>query len=238
MKEVGELEQSLATGIDREGLAIRPPKLLAMVGARLGSAKLTSNEKLRLVLLACLTLDIGKKDKEALVDLLDAENRAVVSKLIYLGSQKNEKKRGKGKKMNEEMKKLAKHKLSTATLDLCRHTSYIENLVEGVLEGIKKGKNLKDLKAYELESKPVWEHTSKSHSPGKSLKNKLGHNKDEETEILEAQKLVVFMVGGLGLNEVRGVMDLALYAENVVVVVGSTSVMKPSDYLTGLKALK
>lgn len=240
MKEVGELEQSLATGIDREGLAIRPPKLLSMVGARLGSSKLTSDEKLRLVLLACLTLDIGKKDKEALVELLDAENRSVVGKLIYLGSQKNEgKRRGKGKKVNEEIKKLAKHKLSTATLDLCRHTPYLESLVEGVLDIMKKGKNFKELKAFELESRIVWEHGSKSPSQGKSLlKNKLGHNRDEESEINEAHKLVVFMVGGIGLNEVRSLMDLANNAENTVLVVGSTNIMKPSDYLNGLKMMK
>ena len=241
MKEIGELEQSLATGIDREGLAIRAQKLLSLVGARLGSAKLTSDEKLRLVLLACLTLDIAKKDKEALVDLLNPENRVVIGKLNYLGSQKNEgKRKGKGKKVNEEMKKLAKHKLSTATLDLCRYTPYLENLVEGVLEIIKKGKNFKDLKTFEMESKLVWEHSDKlQHAGPKSLiKNKLGHNQDDDVAMNEAQKLVVFMAGGIGLNEIRGLIDLANNSENIIMMIGSTSIMKPSDYLQGLKMMK
>jgi len=241
MKEIGELEQSLATGIDREGLAIRAQKLLSLVGARLGSAKLTSDEKLRLVLLACLSLDINKKDKEALVELLDPENRGVVQKLIYLGSQKNDgKRKGKGKKVSEEMKKLAKHKLSTATLDLCRYTPYMENLVEGIIEIIKKGKNFKDLKAFELESKMVWEHSARSQYAGpKSLiKNKMGHNQDDDNAMIEANKLVVFMVGGIGLNEIRGLIDLANNSENLIMIIGSTSIMKPSDYLAGLKAMK
>lgn len=240
MKEIGELEQSLATAIDREGLAIRPQKLLSLVGARLGSSKLTSDEKLRLVLLACLTLDIAKKDKEALVDLLDLENRAVVSKMIYLGSQKNEgKRKGKGKKINEDMKRLAKHKLSSATLDLCRYTPYLENLAETLIEGIKKGKNFKELKAFEMETKTVWEHSSKVNQAPKSLiKNKMGHNQDDDSAIVESSKLVVFMVGGIGLNEIRGLMDLAHNHENLVMVIGATSIMKPSDYLNGLKMMK
>ena len=241
MKEIGELEQSLATGIDREGLAIRSQKLLSLVGARLGSSKLTPDEKLRLVLLACLTLEIEKTDKAALIDLLDQENRGVVSKTNYLGSKKNEgKRKGKGKKMNEEIKKLAKSKMSTATLDLCRYTHYLENLVEGVLEIMKKGKNFKDLKTFELDSKLVWEHSSKSQNSGPKslLKNKLGHNQDDDSAMIECPKLVVFMVGGIGLNEIRALMDVANNAENTVMMIGSTAIMKPSDFLAGLKMMK
>ena len=58
------------------------------------------------------------------------------------------------------------------------------------------------------------------------------------TAIIESLKLVVFLVGGIGLNEIRGLMDLANNNENLVMVIGATSIMKPSDYLNGLKMMK
>lgn len=180
------MEVCLATGIDSEGLQIRPPKLLSQVGARLGSSKLTPDEKLRLVLLICSTLDVSKKDKEALINLLDPNFRSTVEKINWLlpPSSSSKKKNKVSKKQSEELKRLAKSKLSSATLALSRYSSILETLVEALMDCLKKKKPFKEVKAFDVETLEVYSH------PGFSQfkKSVLTKNRDDEEEVKKKKK--------------------------------------------------
>ncbi len=239
LKELGELEQSLATGITREGLSCKESKLLSSLNNFLLSSSLNSNDKLRILLITILTIEIPEKEKTKLFELLPIEDRAVIPKLSWFG-YKFDKKEKKNKKIKEDVKKLAKSKLSSATLDLCRYTAKIETLCEEIVENVKKNKEIVDVRSFELNSIKINEKLEKGGIGPKSLKNKKFAMKiagfEEENSSLNCTKIVMFGLGGLGFNEVRGVMDIAKnQSEDVVFCVGGTSILRPNDYMQCLK---
>ena len=239
LKELGELEQSLATGITREGLSCKESKLLSSLNNFLLSPRMTSEDKLRIILITILTIEIPEKEKTKIFELLPFEDRAVIPKLAWFGYN-IDKKEKKNKKIKEDAKKLAKSKLSSATLDLCRYTAKIETLCEEIVENMKKNKEIVDVRSFELGSIKINEKIGGSLAGPKSLKNKKFAMKiagfEEENSAGNCAKIVMFGVGGLGFNEIRGVMDIARnQSEDVVFCVGGTSLLRPSDYLECLK---
>lgn len=147
------------------------------------------------------------------------------------------KKKGKSKKQSDEMRKLAKSKLSSATVDLCRYSNFLENFLDSFIDIIKKGKDVKDIKGYDIESVKVWNHPDEiKNSPAKNKKLKL--SAEDEQDAFKTPKLIVFGVGGIGYNEVRSVMEIANNAENLIIMTGGTNIIRPNDYLEGIRKMK
>ena len=68
LREIGDLEQSLATGLDREGKAISPIKILNQVGMKILNETLDDFDKLRLLLITTIALEMVEKDRRTLTD--------------------------------------------------------------------------------------------------------------------------------------------------------------------------
>lgn len=142
LKEIGDLEQSLATGLDSSGKAISPIKILNQVGLKILNENLDEFDKLRLMLITTIALEMVEKDRKTLTDKIKYEHQKALTNLIYLGvnPQKGASKKGKSSnRVADSIKKAAKNKMANATLDLCRNTPLIETLVENFVEsGYKK----------------------------------------------------------------------------------------------------
>lgn len=66
LRSVGELEQSLATGLEASGEKSKEKTLISQISSRLQSDALDDNDKLRLVLIATLTLELTDKHRKDL----------------------------------------------------------------------------------------------------------------------------------------------------------------------------
>ena len=74
LKDIGDLEQSLATGLDREGKNISPIKILNQVGLKILSESLDDFDKLRVLLITTIFLEMVEKDRKTLTDKIKFEN--------------------------------------------------------------------------------------------------------------------------------------------------------------------
>jgi len=80
---------------------------------------------------------LEEKHRKNLTEKLPPELENAIKNLIWLGisPQSTDKKKSKTKeRISKETKKIAKEKLSKATLNLCRNTPAIEAFMEGMLE--------------------------------------------------------------------------------------------------------
>jgi hypothetical protein len=75
----------LATGLNDKGESVSTNKLMTLIGTRVDSDKLEPIDKLRLVLIATITMEMVEKDRKALSDNLDVEHQRAILNLRWLG---------------------------------------------------------------------------------------------------------------------------------------------------------
>lgn len=240
LKEVGEIEQSLATGIDDEGHQTNSHKLLKSILKKLESVNVFELDKLRLALIAVICLDMVQKDKDKMMERFSFDLKKIFQKLIWLGidvskNSEAEKKGRTTKRISEDIRKMAKSKLSTATLDLCRYTGILENFMPIVLQELSKGNDLALPNFEKISINEQKQETSVSNL-SKSIRvntNEIALKEvDYEEKNKEAQKLIVFVTGGLSFSEIRAIRNLK--SPNVFLILGSTSLINARDYIEGL----
>lgn len=240
LKEVGEIEQSLATGIDDEGHQTNSHKLLKSIIKKLESINVFELDKLRLTLIAVICLDMVQKDRDKLIQHFSFDLKKIFEKLIWLGidvskNSEAEKKGRTTKKISEDIRKMAKSRLSTATLDLCRYAGHLENLISSVLQELGK---TKDLNLLNYEKISINEQKADLNLSNLSKSLRITTNDIELKEIdyeeknKETQKLIVFMTGGLSFSEIRALKNLKTH--NTLMILGSTSLISARDYIEGL----
>ena len=64
LKTIGEIEQSLATGLDVNGDKIKEKNIIQQILNALLSDKINEDDKLRLVLIAIMTIEITDKQRK------------------------------------------------------------------------------------------------------------------------------------------------------------------------------
>ena len=197
-------------------------------------------DKLRLALIAVICLDMVQKDKDKMMERFSFDLKKIFQKLIWLGidvskNTEAEKKGRTTKRISEDIRKMAKSKLSTATLDLCRYTGILENFMPIVLQELSKGNDLALPNFEKISINEQKQETSVSNL-SKSIRvntNEIALKEvDYEEKNKEAQKLIVFMTGGLSFSEIRAVRNLK--SSNVFLILGSTTLINARDYIEGL----
>ena len=62
-----------------------------------------------------------------------------------------------------------------------------------------------------------------------------GTDNDEENMQLTTPKIIIFIAGGIGYNEVRTIRNLEITKNNnATIIIGGTSLLKPNDYVEHL----
>ena len=240
LKEVGELEQSLATGIDDEGHQTNSHKILKTLLKKLESVNVFELDKLRLALIAVICLDMVQKDKDKVIERFSFDLKKIFQKLIWLGidvskNSEAEKKGRTTKKISENIRKMAKSRLSTATLDLCRYAGYLENFIPMVLQELNQSN---DLNLPNFEKISINEQKTDVSVSNLSKSIRVNTNEivlkevDYEEKNKESQKLIIFMTGGLSFSEIRALKNMK--TPNVILILGSTSLINARDYIEGL----
>nr|CAH69616.1 Sec1-4 syntaxin-binding protein [Paramecium tetraurelia] len=239
LKEIGEIEQGLITGIDGAGKSISTTKIQSAVATKLMSETLDEYDKLRLILLTSIGLEMSEKDRKILTDKIKVEHQQAILNLIYLGvnPQKGGQKKSKSSnRINDDLKKQAKHKLASACTELSRNTPLIETLVEGFVESNYK-------KPQKFDSIIINEDGAGSKGNGKSIRKggqlaRMMQNEDSDDTINYTPKLIIFVVGGISYSEIRSILSNQKITSSQITLVGSTNIVKPKDFCQGLLGMK
>ncbi|CAK89579.1 unnamed protein product (macronuclear) [Paramecium tetraurelia] len=229
LQEVGELEQTLATGCDKKGSSVAGEKIIQRIFQVLKNPKLNEFDFARLILSAIIQIDVSEKDRRQLTDLLSVEMQSAVHNLKLLGIQTQNSGSKSHKRVNEQVRKYAKNKMANETLELCRNTPIIEQQIEDLI--------LKDFQTSGNFEKIVLNEQTNAQGQGKSLRQK-GQIKlmQDDVGFDEQDKLLVFVVGGIGYNEARSLMNNKVINKNLVI--GSTFILRPNDYVKELVKLQ
>lgn len=194
--------------------------------------------KLRLMMIASIALDLQDRDRKALVQSLDMEDRDMLHKLYWLGVDpaKYASKKGKLNKDIDEISKAARNKLKNISTNLCRYTPTMENIT-----GLATGDRI-DNDAYGSLFIP----TSYDGSLGSRSKGSAGNalskkgGKLAKTEISDDRaqpKIIFFIIGGISFTEIRVIDEFAKNNPQFNVMAGSTSIIKAADYLAGISKM-
>lgn len=227
----------MATGADGEGKSIKTEKLINALRDRLSNPNLSRELKYRLMLIASIGLELTEKDRRPLIQQLDDNDRRSLANLSWLGVDPSEANASKGKsgKRQQNVSTAAKNKLKNISTDLLRYTPVLESLagevVSGVINTTQYG-NIFIPSTYDGSMKGK----AKAGAPivaSLRSKPKPTTNWDNLDERVQP-KFVFFIIGGMSYAEVRILYELEKSNPNITVIMGSTSLITPTNYMQGI----
>ncbi|CAD8050144.1 unnamed protein product [Paramecium primaurelia] len=219
LKDLGELEQALATGTTKQGNQTKSDQLYQEVLFMLQSKIIQDNDKIRLVLIILLTVSMPEYERKQILDKIT--DLKPFYGLQKLGFDFDKMKSNRiTKNINKESRLLAKQKLSQMTLELQRHTPEIEKLLNDLLNDDNK---FNTVTLYGQNS------SQKQTNAQQSLRSK----KEEKVEQIS---VCIFILGGISHSEVCAIRN---YYSNKLkqVFIGSTQIISPLQYLDQLRNL-
>jgi len=237
IKELGEIEQCLATGIDSQGKSVSNQKVISMIAQKMAMGKLDDEEKLRLILIAVIALELVEKDRKALTSNLSTDHQTILTKLVWLGinQQKITSSKGKTSKRSDSISEKAKNRLKSISFDLCRHITQMENVANEVISGKLDKAQYESLFIPKKYDGALGQRTKITAGQIASLR-KAG-NKAYDNDDKSRPKLIFFVIGGISYPEIRVLREFENSNAGVDVIAGGTIVMHPMEYVNGIKSM-
>ncbi|KAM3136147.1 Syntaxin-binding protein 1 [Paramecium bursaria] len=212
LKDLSDLEQSLATGTTKDGQQTKSEKLYQEVQLMLQSKIISQQDKTRLILICLLCLQLPENEINRLTEKLP--DPLIVNGLQRYGFEFGKISGKITKKVDQETRKLAKQKLSQMTLDLQRHTPLVEKYVTDILSDQWK---FSIVKVFGNEPAP---------KQVVSLRQKV----QEEIKM----NIFIFMVGGISHAEIAAMRRIQ-HPKLDKLYIGSTNIVTPLEFLEQLK---
>ena len=206
-----------------------------MIAQKMAMGKLEDEEKLRLILIAAIALELVEKDRKALTANLSSDDQALLTKLVWLGvdPQKINSAKGKTSKKGDAISEKAKNRLKNVSFDLCRHITQIENVANEVIGNKFDKTQYESLFIPKKYDGSLGQRTKITAGQIASLK-KTG-TKSYDTDEKNRPKLIFFVIGGISYPEIRVLREFENSNAGVDVIAGSTSIITPMEYIDGIR---
>ena len=229
LKKVGDVEQTIATGVDSQSNLPSSSDIYSDAVKLLGDPMLPADFKLRLAILLNTSIDMNDQNFNIVKNSLsDSSDLKAVDNLVYLGV-KNDNSKGKTKsKIPDEMKKVYKKISEDSKYDLTRFTPALTFLLEQIFSD-KLNRN-----KYSSTFYPAASPTKKSlPSELSSFKT---NNLSKGITTASKEKLIVFFVGGITFPEIQAAktFDSSINKSEILTVCGGTSTLTPSAFIQEL----
>ena len=208
-----------------------------MIAQKMAMGKLEDEEKLRLILIAAIALELVEKDRKALTANLSSDDQALLTKLVWLGvdPQKINSAKGKTSKKGDAISEKAKNRLKNVSFDLCRHITQIENVANEVIGNKFDKTQYESLFIPKKYDGSLGQRTKITAGQIASLK-KTG-TKSYDTDEKNRPKLIFFVIGGISYPEIRVLREFENSNAGVDVIAGGTSVITPMEYIDGMRSM-
>jgi syntaxin-binding protein 1 len=245
LMDVAKIEQELATGVDDEGKETVCIKVYQALTTILQAGKISGEEKLRLIALYLSQVnDVTESSAQTLVRTaaaLSPEYESAVKSFMGLGIHGTRSAVG-GAPMATSSTPRHSHKLASdknaikknkarakaSTYVNCRFVPRLKDLVESALLNNLDGSEFPTV-AGTASGNGYTVGMSSATSPtaqGKSSAMMWAQDKDHSAASSVKQKIVVFVIGGITLNETRAMAELESQY-NCEVIVGGSTILTP-----------
>ncbi|XP_050533794.1 protein ROP isoform X2 [Daktulosphaira vitifoliae] len=230
-----KVEQDLAMGTDAEGEKIKDH--MRCIVPILLDPNTSSNDKMRIIILYVLSKNgISEENLNKLIQhaqLLPADKQAIVN-LNLLGINtivdSNDDKHRKLSKGNRKKQYQIprKERITEQTYQMSRWTPVIKDLMEDCIDDKLDSKHFPFLAGRAA--------TSGYHAPTSA---RYGHwHKDKGQQLIKnVPRLIVFVIGGVSFSEIRCAYEVTSQVKNWEVIIGSSHILTPEDFLNNLSAL-
>lgn len=241
INDLCKVEQDLATGQDAQGDPITDPMKIMM--PCLFDRKVGVTDKVRLLMLYILFK--GGLSREDFAKLMQhseipVSERKLIVNLMHLGCNI----------LNEDRVKTPKHKLKRKErlgekYEVSRWTPAVQDIAEyAITETLDEG-YCPYLRGKPRPSSMAAMTSSTTSAPGTSVRqrwNWIPSQKPDAKEAPQAKKegptIIIFIVGGMTYSEMRAVYEVAKASSTHDVIIGSTSIISPGDFLGDLQELR
>ncbi|XP_050429018.1 protein ROP isoform X1 [Adelges cooleyi] len=219
-----KVEQDLAMGTDAEGEKIKDH--MRCIVPILLDPNTSSNDKMRIIILYVLSKNgISEENLNKLVQhaqLSPADKQAIIN-LNLLGI--NTIVDGNRKKQYQIPRK---ERITEQTYQMSRWTPVIKDLMEECIDDKLDTKHFPFLAGRAA--------TSGYHAPTSA---RYGHwHKDKGQQLIKnVPRVIVFVIGGVSFSEIRCAYEVTNQFKNWEVIIGSSHILTPEDFLNNLSAL-
>lgn len=232
LKNIGDLEQTIATGVDSNGDLPSSSDVFAQAIKAISDPTLPANLKLRLAILLNTSIDMNDRNFSTVKNSLnDNSDVRALDNLLYLGVRNDNSKGATKSKLPEDLKKAYKKFGDESKYDLTRYVPRLQFLLDQVYQD-KIDKSRFSSVFYPLSGQ------TKS-----ALPSNLGafqtNSLSKAASPASKEKLIVFFVGGISYPEVRVAKQLAVSTNknDVLTVCGGTSSLSPTEFTNELVGL-
>lgn len=234
LKELGELEQDMATGVTEAHLPVSDKAVKVSLIRMCRSADVNVLDKLRLLMVYIISQGgLQEATRRELMKTIDSRLQSAIINLDKLGVDLAAvKKKNKAKHSKSRLAEFAK-RAKTIPMALMR---YVPNLHQVVSECISHTLSKDD---FPYVSPPPAGH-GKQKSQAKSARQPRewrgvgGDKKDSKED--SRPYFIVFVLGGVTTSEMRSIYELGDQMK-ANVLIGSTNIWRPSEYIRSLSQL-
>eukprot|EP00743_Colponemidia_sp_Colp-15_P009164 GILK01009998.1.p1 GENE.GILK01009998.1~~GILK01009998.1.p1 ORF type:complete len:654 (+),score=153.21 GILK01009998.1:211-2172(+) len=245
LQKIMELEQDLATGVDKEGRILSNGKFASSLAKMLSRGDIGEEEKLRLVLSYVIAMEgVKEKERKRIVEVaqLTPESQRAVQNLLFIGV--NPQVAGKAHKriINKDELKKAKKRAKDVPFELMRSVPVVKDVMETQLNGSMPIEQFPyvvtppEILIGEPLSQPV------PATQGRSLRTKKRYDwhiateekKEVELEAEHPPRSFFFVLGGITHSEARSAFELSNQF-NREVIIGGSCLLTPQSYIDELK---
>ncbi|XP_046844333.1 syntaxin-binding protein 1-like [Xenia sp. Carnegie-2017] len=222
-QKICPVEQDMATGADHEGEKIKDP--LKNINPLLLDSSVSVQDKIRIILLYIISKD--GISEENLLKLcqhaqIPKDKQTIITNMAYIGvplKEGNVKKKSKPERKERPQQKY----------QLSRYVPYVKDLMEDSL------KEKLDEKMFNYI--PVSRNSASGYG-GVGQSARYGQWHKGQTNTKSCPRLIVFIMGGLTYSEMRAAYEVKKANQEWDVVIGSTHIIKPVDFLSMLHKLE
>ncbi|XP_063596413.1 protein ROP-like [Penaeus indicus] len=219
-----KVEQDLAMGTDAEGEKIKDH--MKNIIPILLDQNVKEEDKLRVILLYILAKNgISNENLEKLLQhaQISSTEKATINNLAHLGVNVVV----EGGKQRKPYQIQRKERITEQTYQMSRWTPTIKDIMEDCIDG-------------KLEEKHFPYLAGRSAAMPRTAPSSVRYNwhKDRSaTAQKNMPRLLVFVVGGMTYSEMRAAYEVTKSGKNWEVIIGSTHILTPSDFLSELRNL-
>lgn len=241
IERIANLEQNMATGEDSDGKAVK--NAINELFPLLSDPDISKDEKMRLLMLYVISQGgVKDQDRKRLMDLakVSIQDQKAIANLFHLGVTIN-----KGKKAKKDTKKKKKRR-EDVPYELSR---FVPNLKEVLKQLAEDGLSAQEFPFVRDDPSVTGGRPSSSSSapPSKSLKGTAvkqgprwadkGKKKEENKVQFTGPRVIVFIVGGMTMSEMRTAYEITSQYQRQCVI-GSTHIITPGKFLSDLGRLE